>query len=237
MKQFSENQKANNRKKHYYIKWGNVALAFACLTLVFVLIYELFIDSHKLTVISNNSVVSSEEPSSSKKGSTFESTSNYTSRLSQQEFDTLVLAVQHEVGKTPDYFPTSDFDKIQQAMASVIVNRIGDERFGSTLEEVLNQEGQFDGLLYDISHPEDFANNDQLDLNDTRTRENCLAVLNKTSDLHNKESLLFERCSLGDESLSEAWSFMQSGYISKLFLHYSFKTADGRYIMFAGLAE
>lgn len=238
MKQFSENQKANNRKKHYYIKWGNVALAFTCLTLVFVLVYELFVDDHELTVVStNNSSVSSSEEFSKKDITSKVEVSSNSTRLSQKEFDILVLAVQHEVGKTPEYFPTSDFDKIQQAMASVIVNRIGDERFGQTLEEVLNQENQFTGLLDDINHPENFSNSDQLDVNDARTRENCLAVLNKTSDLHNKEELLFERCSLGEEDLQEAWSDMQSGYISRLFLHYSFKTADGRYIMFAGIAE
>lgn len=231
-----EKKQKNNRKKHYHIKWGNIGLASLCLVLVCVLVYELFINKSELTVISNNSSTSSSESSKEDTISSKVEVSS-SSRLSQKELDILVLAVQHEVGKSPEYFPTANFDQIQQAMASVIVNRIGNETFGKTLEEVLNQENQFTGLLDDISHPESFDNKDQLDVNDERTRENCLKVLNGTSKLNNNDQLLFERCTLTEEDLQDAWKEMQSGYISKLFLHYAFKTADGRYIMFAGLAE
>lgn len=244
MSNYSENQKQTNRKKKYYIKWGNVALASLCLVLVFVLVYELFISDHELTVINNTPTESSKEDTISSKvevsskedtiSSKVEVSSN--SRLSEREFDILVLAVQHEVGKTNEYnlYPNANFDYIQQAMASVIVNRIGDTRFGETIEEVLSQDGQFEGLLYDISHPENFKHRNQLNVNDARTRENCLKVLNNSSDLTDAKQLLFES-SYETEDLQDAWHTLQSNYLLPLKMHYAYRMSNGCWFLVAGL--
>ena len=151
----------------------------------------------------------------------------------EKEIRTLVLAVQHEVGKTPDYFPyCNDFDKMQKCMARVIVNRIGQSGFGDTLEEVLNQKNQFTGLLDDIAHYWDLPNSNQFDPEDRRTINNVKSVINGTDGI--SHNLYFERCSLpGQSSIVEAWEYCRSLYASdSLELEWYEETADNRFLMF-----
>lgn len=153
--------------------------------------------------------------------------------FTKDEFDTIVLAVQHEVGINPDYYPNcEDFDKIQQMMARVIINRVGQPGFGATLEEVLKQPGQFPGLLEDISHYQSLPNANQYDLYDTITRANVEAVMNGTDDLTGY--IYFERCSLpGQTTIEEAWAYARSQFLSPTIqLYWYEETKDGRFIMF-----
>lgn len=224
MSNYSENQKKNRKKPFYlYVKWRNVALATICLTLIFVLIYEL-LDSHEFNVISNKPVSSkeSEDTSNSKVEIEIYPTSN--SLLSEEEFNHLVLAVQRQVGKSEEFFPNNNFDEIQQSVASVIINRIGNEKFGKKLDDILSQ---FDGLLDDIMV------NEQLDVDDERTRKNCLDVLNGKSILENSDKLLYAQAF--EDSQEEACKKMQEdNYPAKLILYYQFRNKYGDYLIIAG---
>lgn len=151
----------------------------------------------------------------------------------ETEIDVLVLAVQHEVGTNPGYYPNcQDFDKLQRAMCRVIYNRIGKPGFGNTLQEVLLQKNQFTGLIDDISHYWEIPNSEQYNPKDERTRANVMAVINGTDGL--SSDIYFERCSLrGQSSIYEAWEYVKSLYASPtIALEYYEETSDGRFIMF-----
>lgn len=160
-------------------------------------------------------------------------TANSSHKWTETEIDILVLAVQHEIGTNPGYYPNcDDFDKLQRAMCRVIYNRIGKPGFGNTLQEVLLQKNQFTGLIDDISHYWEIPNSEQYNPKDERTRANVLAVLNGTDGL--SSDIYFERCSLaGQSSIGEAWEYCKSCYLSDTIeLEYYEETADGRFIMF-----
>lgn len=160
-------------------------------------------------------------------------TADSVQRWTETEIDVLVLAVQHEVGTNPGYYPNcDDFDKLQRAMCRVIYNRIGAPGFGNTLQEVLLQKNQFTGLLEDISHYWEIPNSEQYNPKDERTRANVMAVLNGEDGL--SSDIYFERCSLrGQSSIYEAWEYVTSLYASPtIALEYYEETADGRFIMF-----
>lgn len=153
----------------------------------------------------------------------------------EEDIRTLILAVQHEVGINPDYYPCcQDFDKLQRCMARVIVNRIGQSGFGNTLKEVLNQKNQFTGLLDDIAHYQDLPNSKQFDPEDRRTFNNVMSVINGTDGI--SHDLVFERCSLsGQSSIYEAWEYAKSKFLADtIYLYYYEETGDGRFIMFIG---
>lgn len=247
-------------KVRYYVKWGNVFLfllaILSILAMVFIIKAGLLADDVKTVEQQEqeNAAIAAfyAKKEADEKFSIWQKEHNSTqevksksvdseddttvpSIISDTDMDMLVLAVQHETGLNPGYYPDEDFDLLQQAMASVIWNRIGKPGFADSLEDVLSQEGQFDGLLDDIKNIDGLANANQFNVNDSRTRKNCIAAIN--GELYNGEKILFERCSIDESSLWEAWRNMQSCYSKQLSLVYSFETSDGRWIMFAGLAS
>ena len=144
----------------------------------------------------------------------------------------LILAVQHEVGLNPNYYPDEDFDFIQQCMAKSIKNRIGTPGFGNTLSEVLLQKDQYTGLLNDIKNYKALNNSNQYNEHDERTLKNVQIVMNGEDSL--PSDLYFERCSEDESTIEEAWENFQKEYSSdELVLYYWFNTSDGRFIMFA----
>lgn len=130
------------------------------------------------------------------------SDSDYEVTLTPQEMNLIVLAVQHEVGNSPDYYPGYDFDTIQKYMASVIINRVKSEQFPDTVSDVLQQPGQFMSLSELSSFNE----------NDERTKANVIEVLKGNF----KSNTLFERSSLT----------VPNG------VKYYAITSDGRYLIF-----
>ena len=155
-------------------------------------------------------------------------TSSYS--LSDAEIDMLVQAVQHETGANPSFYPNGDYDVIQQYMAASIINRIGQPGFGdgyttpNSLYEVLANPVQYGSMVWEL---------DWYDANDTRTRNNVMAVLNRYA--YTPENLYFERCSeVGEEYWSAQDSFYsQYGYNSSISICYMSLTQEGRYIIFA----
>lgn len=191
--------------------------------------YYYFDDTSSETYEDNSSSDSEEVTEETK---TVDFTPNFTG-WSEQDITILVLAVQHEVGKTPGYFPyCDDFDTLQRCMARVIVNRIGTPGFGNNLYDVLNQKNQFTGLLEDVSHYWELPNANQYDPYDERTRANVMAVLNGTDGI--SHDLYFERCSLRSQSsITEAWEYVKTLFASpNLKLEHYEETGDGRFLMF-----
>jgi hypothetical protein len=155
-------------------------------------------------------------------------TSSYS--ISDAEIDLLVKAVQHETGANPDFYPYGDYDVIQQYMAASIINRIGQPGFGdgyttpNSLYEVLANPVQYGNMIYEL---------DWYDANDTRTRNNVMAVL--SGYVYTPENLYFERCS---EVGEEYWSAQDSFYNqyredASVSIYYMAPTLEGRYIIFA----
>jgi hypothetical protein len=150
--------------------------------------------------------------------------------LSDSEIDMLVKAVQHETGDNPDFYPYGDYDVVQQFMAASILNRIGISGFGdgyttpNNLYEVLENPIQYGNILNEL---------DYFDANDTRTRNNVMAVLGGYA--YTPENLYFERCSEVNEDYWSAQDsfYSQYGYNSSISIAYMSLTQEGRYIIFA----
>lgn len=155
--------------------------------------------------------------------------------LTASEIETIVLAVQHEVGKTSSYSTNIDFDYVQQMMAACIINRIGNSKFGQTLNEVLTQKNQFPYLLEDIENWKASRNASQFDPNDERTRRNVLAVINGTSEV--PDDLFYEFSSVYNPQVSVTVQYEERTtkdvFLVRPLLHMFMLSSDGRICYFA----
>lgn len=146
--------------------------------------------------------------------------------FSEAEICMLVQAVQHETKIFESY---SNYDMIQQYMAASIVNRIGEDGFGTdystayTVYDLLANSSQYDNIIEEL---------DYFDAYDYTTRQNVYKVLNGSADT--PEYLYYERCSEIGEDFYTAQNNFYAEYpeCTEMQIVYMELSSEGRYIIF-----
>lgn len=185
----------------------------------------------ELTQMSNTTSNQAEKSPKSLESSQFED-------FSEEDFNLLVLAVQHELGYDDDLFNViqlqpdvnaeenngyATYDLAQQVMAKIIVNQM--RTFGySSIRDTLSDEIQWGEMLPTIlqalqtknnstANVDSVTGNVRFNLNDKRTRENVARVLSGQDGL--PSNLLYERCTgyyEVSDNLLDAWADFQTYY-------------------------